>query len=242
MLVKAAPRLRNVVLAKCVNITDRSLVYLSQLEHSLHYLHLGHCSNITDRGVAVLVKRSPRIQYIDVACCTQLTNQAVIDLATLPRLKRIGLVKCQNITDLAIQALAKRKDNTLERIHLSYCTQITLLAIRTLVNECNRLTHLSLTGVQPFLNPEFTQFCRAPPSEFTQHQQAVFCVFSGSGVLLLRNKLNELEHDRQNNLNAFYYPGAGAGGLPPGLPVPPTHPDIPAPGLDTDDIIMPDAP
>ncbi|ANB15868.1 SCF ubiquitin ligase complex subunit GRR1 [Sugiyamaella lignohabitans] len=202
-LVKYSPRLRNVVLAKCVNITDRGVQYLSSLEQSLHYLHLGHCSNITDRSVNYLVKRCPKIQYIDFACCTQLTNAAVKDLSTLAKLRRIGLVKCQNITDTAIYALAKRQgsENTLERIHLSYCGNITLFAIMQLVNSCQRLTHLSLTGVPPFMRPDLTRYCREPPPEFTQHQQSVFCVFSGIGVDRLRNHLNGMmaEHHRVTN-------------------------------------------
>uniref|UniRef100_A0A060TC04 ARAD1B18898p n=1 Tax=Blastobotrys adeninivorans TaxID=409370 RepID=A0A060TC04_BLAAD len=244
-LVQCAPRLRNVVLAKCVNITDNGVQALTRLKRSLHYLHLGHCSNITDKGIAWLVEACQRIMYIDVACCTQLTNEAVKDLAMLPRLRRIGLVKCQNITDEAIFALADRSfavnhttttttastsnnstlagtashplhpppppstttpatttatttttttsmTNTLERIHLSYCTNITLASVIQLVNSCPRLTHLSLTGVPAFMRHDLTQFCRSAPPEFTQHQQAVFCVFSGKGIERLRNHLNSI--------------------------------------------------
>jgi F-box and leucine-rich repeat protein GRR1 len=202
-LVAAAPKLRNVVLAKCVNITDMGIHALTRLGKSLHYLHLGHCANITDSGINALVRCCHRILYIDVACCTQLTNAAVKDLATLPRLRRIGLVKCQNITDDAIYALAHKNGdaNTLERIHLSYCGNITLLAILRLVNACQKLTHLSLTGVPPFMRHDLTQYCRPPPPEFTQHQQAVFCVFSGSGVDKLRDHLNMLLNENPDSIS-----------------------------------------
>lgn len=195
-LVRVAPRLRNVVLAKCSNITDRGVQYLVQLGRNLQYLHLGHCSNITDRGINLLVKSCVRLQYIDVACCAQLTDVAVKDLALLPKLRRIGLVKCQNITDSAIYALAHRRgsENTLERVHLSYCGNLTLPAIMVLVNACEKLTHLSLTGVTPFIRSDLTQFCRAPPPEFNQHQQAMFCVFSGKGVSELRAYFNSSLH------------------------------------------------
>jgi F-box and leucine-rich repeat protein GRR1 len=228
-LVKSAPRLRNVVLAKCVNITDRGIHYLTQLEASLHYLHLGHCSNITDRGINMLVRRCQKIQYIDVACCTQLTNAAVKDLSTLPKLRRIGLVKCQNITDIAIYSLAQRQgqDNTLERVHLSYCGNITLFAIMQLVNACERLTHLSLTGVPPFMRHDLTQFCRDPPPEFTQHQQAVFCVFSGAGVVKLRHHLNSMMAEQRRLI------GDQMGHLPP-VGAPPVQ-YMPRQGLDDDD-------
>lgn len=41
-LVKNAPKLRNLTLAKCSKLTDISLEAVAKLGKSLHYLHLGH--------------------------------------------------------------------------------------------------------------------------------------------------------------------------------------------------------
>ncbi|KZF22147.1 RNI-like protein [Xylona heveae TC161] len=200
-IVTAAPRLRNLTLAKCRQITDRALLSIAKLGKNLHLIHLGHCQNITDGAVVHLVKMCNRIRYIDLACCHRLTDVSVQQLATLPKLRRIGLVKCQNVTDRSILALAKAKPgphgsvlgaSCLERVHLSYCIHLTLQGIHALLNHCPRLTHLSLTGVQAFIaRDDLTVFCRAAPSEFTDHQRDVFCVFSGEGVKDLRNYLNQ---------------------------------------------------
>lgn len=144
-IIDAAPRLRNVVLAKCRNITDQAVFAISRLGKNLHYVHLGHCINLTDEAVKRLVHCCNRIRYIDLGCCTHLTDESVTRLAVLPKLKRIGLVKCNNITDISVYALAranhryrKPRDphgrpaahypsgSSLERVHLSYCTQLTL--------------------------------------------------------------------------------------------------------------------
>lgn len=134
-IITAAPRLRNLVLAKCRQITDRAVVAITKLGKNLHYIHLGHCARITDAGVLQLVKMCTRIRYIDLACCSYLTDESITQLATLPKLKRIGLVKCNNITDRSIYALAKPKPgevkgtvapSSLERVHLSYCTSLNL--------------------------------------------------------------------------------------------------------------------
>lgn len=144
-IIEAAPRLRNVVLAKCRNITDQAVFAISKLGKNLHYVHLGHCTNLTDESVKQLVHSCNRIRYIDLGCCIHLTDESVTRLAVLPKLKRIGLVKCNNITDVSVYALAKanqryhqRRDDgrggthhytsgsSLERVHLSYCTQLTL--------------------------------------------------------------------------------------------------------------------
>ncbi|KAE8352031.1 hypothetical protein BDV28DRAFT_158244 [Aspergillus coremiiformis] len=195
-IVNSAPRLRNLVLAKCRFITDRAVWAICKLGKNLHYVHLGHCSNITDTAVIQLVKSCNRIRYIDLACCNRLTDLSVQQLATLPKLRRIGLVKCTLITNRSILALARPKMSphpsisSLERVHLSYCINLTLPGIHALLNNCPRLTHLSLTGVQEFLRNELTKFCREAPAEFTHQQREVFCVFSGDGVKQLRDHLN----------------------------------------------------
>ncbi|GME76278.1 unnamed protein product [Ambrosiozyma monospora] len=190
-VIKLAPKLRNVVLSKCVEITDASLRAIATLGKNLHYVHLGHCSNITDFGARDLIKSCYRLQYIDLACCTQLTNATVIELAQLQKLRRIGLVKCSSITDEGIIALADARylDDTLERVHLSYCINLTLYPIYKLLKSCPKLTHISLTGVSPFLRPDITRYCRDPPQEFNAHQKSIFCVFSGEGVNQLRQFL-----------------------------------------------------
>ena len=145
-IIDVAPRLRNLVLAKCRHITDDAVYAISRLGKNLHYVHLGHCGHITDEAVKQLVQTCNRIRYIDLGCCTHLTDDSVTRLANLPKLKRIGLVKCGNITDESVFALAKANQrhrhrrpsgshggehhyythSSLERVHLSYCTNLTL--------------------------------------------------------------------------------------------------------------------
>lgn len=144
-IVDAAPRLRNLVLAKCRWITDVAVYAISKLGKNLHYVHLGHCGQVTDEGVKKLVTNCNRIRYIDLGCCALLTDASVRRLANLPKLKRIGLVKCASITDESVFALAEaawrprlRRDthgsyyggefyaSSLERVHLSYCVNLTL--------------------------------------------------------------------------------------------------------------------
>lgn len=134
-IIQTCPRLRNLILAKCRQITDRAVFAITKLGKNLHYIHLGHCARITDLSVEALAKACNRIRYIDLACCLNLTDSSVMKLAGLPKLKRIGLVKCAGITNHSIYSLATgevkngRRVNgvsVLERVHLSYCTQLTL--------------------------------------------------------------------------------------------------------------------
>ncbi|KAI8059879.1 hypothetical protein BC940DRAFT_227134, partial [Gongronella butleri] len=180
VLVLAAPKIRSLVLNKCKQITDDAVLAICQLHRFLHYLHLGHCELLTDKSIIELAHTCTRIRYLDLAQCSNLTNEAVVALATMPRLKRIGLVKCFNVSDVGIDAFAQnpRMASSLERVHLSYCVKLSEASIRRLLNFCYRLTHLSLTHVPAFLRTELFQFRRAPPKNFSQQQQNVFCVFS----------------------------------------------------------------
>ncbi|CAG8463819.1 6732_t:CDS:2 [Funneliformis mosseae] len=198
----SAPRLRNLVLAKCGNITDEGVCHITRLGKHLHYLHLGHCSRITDYSITQLARNCTRLRYLDLACCTQLTDASVFELSQLPKLRRIGLVKCALITDQAIITLIENRvvQHTLERVHLSYCVNLTVPAVLELVNSCFRLTHLSLTGVPAFLRSDVQQFCRQPPKEFTPHQRQVFCVFSGKGVKELKQYLNMVIAQQRNRI------------------------------------------
>lgn len=76
--------------------------------------------------------------------------------------------------------------------------------------NCPRLTHLSLTGINEFLRPDISGYCREPPPEFNDHQREVFCVFSGKGVGELREYLRE----------AYPSPPASDAGLDSGLTYP----------------------
>jgi len=88
------------------------------------------------------------------------------------------------------------------------------MAIHFLLQKLHKLTHLSLTGIPAFRQPELQQFCRDPPKvgsnlifmfcrdayrtkpactqNFNSTQQLAFCVYSGKGVAELRGFLTAL--------------------------------------------------
>lgn len=141
---------------------------------------------------------------------------SVHELCGLHKLRRIGLVRVNNLTDEAVYSLAERA-STLERIHLSYCDQITVIAIHFLLDHLHKLTHLSLTGIPAFRQAELQQFCRPPPSvsniflnsgstnplpqDFNTSQRSAFCVYSGKGVSELRTYLTDLVNTMTRDMN-----------------------------------------
>lgn len=198
-------------LAKCGLLTDAALESICRLGKHLHLLHLGHVSQITDVAVTKLVRACTRMRYIDLASCPLLTDMSVYEIAAnLPKLRRVGLVKVVNITDQAIYALVERGEregpNLMERVHLSYCDKLSVKAITHLLREIPHITHLSLTGVTAFRQPEYQRFCRPAPKEFNSHQRAAFCVFSGKSVSDLRTYLISKEASQSQTNNTQHLP------------------------------------
>ncbi|KAG6869334.1 hypothetical protein C0993_000087 [Termitomyces sp. T159_Od127] len=173
------------------------LVLPRPLEH-LRMLDLTMCSLVTDDAIEGIVHYAPKIRNLNQDCVL-LTDMSVFELSALPKLRRIGLVRVNNLTDEAIYALGERH-TSLERIHLSYCDQISVLAIHFLLQKLDKLTHLSLTGVPAFRQPELQVFCRDPPKDFNSTQQSTFCVYSGKGIYQLRTFLSAL-FDHITDLN-----------------------------------------
>ena len=67
-IVANAPKLRNLVLAKCSLLTDRAVRSIAGLGRHLQFLHLGHAAAITDASITHLAKTCVRLRYVDLAC------------------------------------------------------------------------------------------------------------------------------------------------------------------------------
>ncbi|ODV92916.1 hypothetical protein CANCADRAFT_30926 [Tortispora caseinolytica NRRL Y-17796] len=192
-IVQSAPCLSRVSLGKC-NLTDKGLSYLSKLASELHLVSLAHCTAITDEGVNVLVRSCTRIRYLDFTSCIHLTDNCVRSISELPKLRRLGLVRCGRITDTSLYFLRRRTfaENTLERLHLSYCERLSIPGLLELLNCAPRLRHISLTGIPAFMRRDIIKFSRTSLDGLTQHQRQLFCVIIGEEVKALRNYLQTI--------------------------------------------------
>lgn len=192
-------------LGHCGNITDASVKSIVRHCGRIRYIDLGCCTRLTDDSVMQLAQL-PKLRRIGLVKCNLITDDSVYALAHVPRL----ISTANGGEPVILPRVYGREQSSLERVHLSYCARLTLKvcpftllcyfiraitnkrqSIETLLNQCPRLTHLSLTGVDAFLREDLNQFCREAPDEFNAHQRQVFCVFSGPGVTNLRKYLNE---------------------------------------------------
>ena len=95
--------------------------------------------------------------------CSNLGDLAVLELATLPALRKLSLVQLPNLTDNAVFFLAEHTP-TLERLHLSHCGGLSLDSIHHAIRKLPELVHLSATGILALARPGVERFSeRAPP-------------------------------------------------------------------------------
>ena len=95
--------------------------------------------------------------------CRHLTDLAIFELAGLPNLQRLSLVRVQKLTDNAVFFLAEHATK-LERLHLSYCDRLSLLAVQHLLQKLDKLQHLTATGIPAFKRKGIKRFSDPPPS------------------------------------------------------------------------------
>jgi len=89
--------------------------------------------------------------------CRNLTDLSVFELASLPGLRRLSLVRVQKVTDIGVFAIAEQATG-LERLHLSYCDNISLDAMHLLLRKLERLQHLTATGIPAFRRKGIQRF------------------------------------------------------------------------------------
>lgn len=96
------------------------------------------------------------------AVCSNLGDLAVLELATLPVLRKLSLVQLRNLTDNAVFFLAEHTP-TLERLHLSHCDGISLDSIHHAIRKLPDLVHLSATGIPALARPGVERFSERAP-------------------------------------------------------------------------------
>ncbi|KAF8165544.1 hypothetical protein B0H34DRAFT_689516 [Crassisporium funariophilum] len=203
-IVTHASRIQTFILSGCSLLTDNALESISRLREHLDVLMLAHVANITDKAVVKLARSCTNLRCLDVAFCRNLTDMSVFELAGLPSLRRLSLVRVHKLTDIAIFALAEHA-TSLERLHLSYCDHLSLDAVHLLLRKLDRLQHLTATGIPSFRRRGVHRFSEPAPANYEPDQQIAFCVFTGENVARLRRFLDK-EAKRRRDAEAQNVP------------------------------------
>ncbi|XP_064239208.1 F-box and leucine-rich repeat protein 13 [Aotus nancymaae] len=139
----ASVRIRELNLSNCVQLSDVSVMKLSEHCPNLNYLSLRNCEHLTAQGIAYIVNIFSLVST-DLSG-TDISNEDLNILSGHKKLKELSVSACYRITDDGIQAFCK-SSLILECLDVSYCSQLSDMIIKALAIYCINLTSLSIAG------------------------------------------------------------------------------------------------
>ena len=177
-------------LAKCVQITDKSLIFLCKMGFFLHikYLNLRGCSQVTDKflkhftgfhGLVNYAKATQHQQYVkkdDISITPGLESLRLLPAIPL-YLKSLDLSKC-SITNKSIEYLCRLvsvKPDILKRLSLRSCENITDEGVRLLAIYCRNLQHLNVAKCSKVTSISLRDIKRNCKCCIIQHTNFSFC-------------------------------------------------------------------
>jgi F-box/leucine-rich repeat protein 2/20 len=102
--------------------------------------------NVVDDTVIALAKSCPLLTRINVSGCRELTDVACTAglAAHGHRFVRVGLARCNKLTDAGMQALASSAQG-LHSLDVGFCDRITDVGVASVARKCPQLRWLDLT-------------------------------------------------------------------------------------------------
>ncbi|KAG0047134.1 hypothetical protein BGZ83_007749 [Gryganskiella cystojenkinii] len=173
------PGLEHLDLSSCTDIREPALKALATFFPNLVTLNLSRTSGVTDTAVALIVDKCQYLETLDLSYCRlvtdlglfsvakfcrrnlrvlkltgnlKATNQSLLAVAKhCPRIEQLYLSECSQITDSALEWIARSSSSTsLRELELHRCDKISfgLPLLELLANKCNVLERISLTYKQ----------------------------------------------------------------------------------------------
>lgn len=147
-LLKLGKNLTHLDLGRCSRITDRALEAIS-CATCLRVLNLQCCWLITDAGLAMLVNGCTAwtLRKLILSECERITDRGLSWLQQMCCLEELNLAECgPAVTDIGGAAVAAIPN--LKRLKLSWLINITDVTLTAIVQHCQKLTMLDLTGCE----------------------------------------------------------------------------------------------
>ncbi|KAJ3176056.1 hypothetical protein HDU87_005573 [Geranomyces variabilis] len=140
--------LEELILSDCSFLTDVTVAAVAASCHKLQYLSLSFCCALTETFADELCRGCPQLRALDMSFCgTAVTDANLLVLARgLPRLERLSIRGCVQVTEQGIGYLARYAQN-LKMLNVSQCRSISDDAVRSTGRGWRLLTCQGLVEV-----------------------------------------------------------------------------------------------
>ena len=152
-------RLLSIDLSQCLSVGDSGLLHVAQLCPDLRHLRLvGMGDTCGDRGIAALARGCALLVSLDVTGMVLLSDGGMRAVAMgMGQLRNLSLAGCTSLTDGGVRALVRSPDlrASLSRVDLSGCTDLTDVSAKVLLDNCEALEELGVSGCDRMSREEF---------------------------------------------------------------------------------------
>ncbi len=150
-LVNGVPHLESLNLSGCYNLTDSALeaAFARDAPH-LRHLNLSLCKEVSDNALGRIALRCRNLEVLELGGCTKVTNAGLLSVSHLPRIRKLNLRSCRQISDAGLGHVAGATDpafanRRLEELVLQDCQKLTDEALRHIAAGLPRLRTLNLS-------------------------------------------------------------------------------------------------
>lgn len=142
-LTMGSPRLREVSLESCSQITSSSAPSIASLKH-LQKLNVAHCPLLTDTFLQEGVTHCQELTSLNLSHCKTISDSGLLHLNTLSKLCSLNMSELHRVTDLAMTAVLKHWP-ALEDLSVEKCSSLTNLFLLELAKNQHYIRRLNLT-------------------------------------------------------------------------------------------------
>lgn len=123
-IISNMPNLVALDLTGVVDVTDATILNVTQSSKRIQGLNLEGCKKITDAGINAIAEHAPLLRRIKLCELDQITGQSISNLVQkCPLLIEIDLTGCVHVTDAAVRDIWQHSVH-LRELRLGNCTQV----------------------------------------------------------------------------------------------------------------------
>lgn len=141
-------RLQHLNLNACDKLTNASIVQVMNFP-AMKTLHLSWIPEVTDASLVAISNGAPKLEKLYLSSCRRITDAGMMKLTErLKRLSLLSLTGCDRLTDQTIDALANNT-SSLRQLDVSFCGHITVEAVEKLEGKFRQLQPVLMRHINP---------------------------------------------------------------------------------------------
>lgn len=140
-------QLRTILLRGCTHITSEGVAVLASQCPYLQVVDLTGCTLVTDSGIQALARHCKYLEVISLRGCTAVSDETLLELGANCRLLHSIYFSGTEVTDKGVIGLATGVcSHSLKEVQMVRCRNLTDLAVTAVVANCSNIRIFNFHG------------------------------------------------------------------------------------------------